>query len=171
VSGQAAWFLLLAVTATIHGLLAGASLDQSIEQLPARHRIGVRAYLTFSRASHMANGRFWLIPLGIGGPVLSVVAAGWALALGLPAGRVLPVYLAAACGILNVLATARAGSINWTLAPWNPAGQSVVENEAALAGTFDRFERWQTMRAFVQFLNFALALWAVAANTAEVAPS
>jgi hypothetical protein len=83
VSGQALWFGLLAVAAAVHGLLAGASLDQSIEQLPARHRIGVPAYLAFSRASHMANGRYWLIPLGIGGPVLSFAAAAWALAVAL----------------------------------------------------------------------------------------
>ena len=67
--------LLLVVAALVSGLLAGASLDQSIEQLPARHRIGVRAYLAYSHASHMANGRFWLVPLGIAGPVLSIAAA------------------------------------------------------------------------------------------------
>jgi hypothetical protein len=169
VSEQAFWFGLLGIAATVHGLLAGASLDQSIEQLPARRRIGVRAYLAFSQASHMTNGRFWLIPLGIGGPVLSLVAAGWALALDLPAGRAVPVYLSAVCGIMNVLSTGRAGSINWTLAPWNPGGQSVVENEAALASTLERFERWQGLRAGIQFLNFALAVWALAANTADVA--
>jgi len=37
--------LLLLAAAGANGLLAGASLDQSIKQLPARHRIGVLAPL------------------------------------------------------------------------------------------------------------------------------
>ncbi len=30
--------------------------------------------------------------------------------------------------------------------------------------TFRRFERWQAVRAGVQFLNFAVAIWALAVN-------
>jgi hypothetical protein len=74
-TGQDLWFVLLGIATTVNGLLAGASLDQSIEQLPARHRIGMRAYRAYSQASHMANGRFWLIPLGIGGAALTLAAA------------------------------------------------------------------------------------------------
>jgi hypothetical protein len=40
---------LAAVAALTAGLLAGASLDQSIKQLPARHRIGVEAFAAYSR--------------------------------------------------------------------------------------------------------------------------
>jgi len=65
----------LLAAAVANGLLAGASLDQSIEQLPARHQIGPRAYSVYSRASHRANGRFWLVLLGIGGPLLTIGAA------------------------------------------------------------------------------------------------
>ena len=42
--------LILAATAA-DGLLAGASLDQSIKQLPARRRIGAVDYSAYSRAS------------------------------------------------------------------------------------------------------------------------
>ena len=94
-SEHSLWLVLLAFAATMHGLLAGASLDQSIEQLPARHRIGMRAYRAYSRASHMANGRFRLIPLGIGGPILIIGAALWALGLKLPTDQLFPVILAA----------------------------------------------------------------------------
>src|SRR5262245_30495498 len=90
---------LLATATIIDGLLAGASVDQSIEQLPARHRIGIRAYQRYSQASHMANGRFWLIPLGIGGPVLRIAAA--ILARGLPSRRAVPVYVAGALGVAH----------------------------------------------------------------------
>lgn len=42
--------LIVSATATI-GLLAGASLDQSIKHLPTRHKIGLVAYSQYSRAS------------------------------------------------------------------------------------------------------------------------
>ena len=61
----------LAISTIVDGLLAGASVDQSVEQLPARHRIGVRAYHAYTQASRMANGRFWLIPLGVAAPTLT----------------------------------------------------------------------------------------------------
>src|SRR5882724_3132025 len=97
--------VLLGIAATLNGLLAGASLDQSIEQLPARHRIGLRSYLAYTQASHMANGRFWLIPLGILGPLLTLAAAVSAIPLGLPAGRAVPAYLAAVLSAAHVLTT------------------------------------------------------------------
>ena len=50
--------LLVAATAA-DGLLAGASLDQSIKQLPARHRMGVIAFSAYSRASDLGPGIIW----------------------------------------------------------------------------------------------------------------
>jgi hypothetical protein len=135
----------------VNGLLAGASLDQSIEQLPARHRIGVQAYLAYSRRSHMANGRFWLIPLGIIGPVLSLAAAIWGFARNLPAQQSLPVFFAAGLAVASILSTLRAGSINWALTPWQPAPQKVADDVPALTRILQRFERWQAVRATVQF--------------------
>src|SRR5438105_13843412 len=93
-SARVGWFILLAIAATVNGLLAGASLDQSIEQLPSRHRIGVRAYSDYSRASHLANGRFWLVPLGLGGAAITVAAAIWAATLALPRAHALPIFIA-----------------------------------------------------------------------------
>jgi hypothetical protein len=162
---QSLWFAVLGIAVIVNGLLAGASLDQSIEQLPARHRIGMRAYLAYSRASHMANGRFWLIPLGIVGPVLSVAAAIWPLARKLPAAHLIPVFLAAGLAVANILSTLRAGSINWALTPWRPDSQKVADEESALSRMLQRFERWQPVRETVQFLHFALTAWALAANS------
>jgi hypothetical protein len=154
-------FALLLASALVHGLLAGASLDQSIEQLPARHQIGVRAYRAYSNASHMANGRFWLIPLGIVGPVVAVAAAIWSLALGLLSSQSLPIALAGSLGVAHLLSTAVAARINWRIAPWS---RDVPADDVALARTFDRFERAQAIRAALQLLTFAAALWAVIAN-------
>ncbi|HZY57293.1 MAG TPA: hypothetical protein VFE09_05780 [Rubrobacteraceae bacterium] len=70
--------LILAATAA-DGLLAGASLDQSIKQLPARHRIGV-ASSEYSRASDLGPGVLWYGILGVGAAVLTIAAAILALA-------------------------------------------------------------------------------------------
>jgi hypothetical protein len=168
---QDLWFVLLGIATTVNGLLAGASLDQSIEQLPARHRIGMRAYRAYSQASHMANGRFWLIPLGIGGAGLTLAAAIWAVMLNLPAKRSLPVFLAGGLAVAHTLSTLKAGSINWSLTPWQPAERQVADDEVALADILGRFERWQALRASLQFLTFAATVWALTVNSTAVSSS
>jgi hypothetical protein len=70
--------LILAATAA-DSLLAGASLDQSIKQLPARHKIGLVAYSEYSRASDLGPGILWYGILGVGAALLTIAAAGAAL--------------------------------------------------------------------------------------------
>src|SRR5215208_4568096 len=71
--------LMPAAAIAVNGLLAGASLDQSVKQLPARKRIGVVAYSAYARAADLVNGIPLYAGLGIGAAVLSVMAAlvGW----------------------------------------------------------------------------------------------
>jgi len=158
------WLVLLSVAVIVNGLLAGASLDQSIEQLPSRHRIGMLAYSAYSRASHAANGRFWLIPLGLGGPVLTLAAAVWSLTFNLPAERSLPVFLAAGLGVAPVLSTVKAASVNLT--QWK---KEVAADEVALTAILQSFACWQAVRASLQFLTFAITTWALAMNGAAAA--
>ncbi len=158
------WFALLAIAGIVDGLLAGASLDQSIEQLPARHQIGVRAYSRYSRASHASNGRFWLIPLGIGGALLTVAAAAWAPAFALPTRRSLPIFVAGILAVAHTLSSVKAVPVN--LSQWRLA----EGDDAGLARTLNRFARWQALRAGLQFLTFAAAVWALAVNTSAVSP-
>ena len=73
-SPSLALVLILAATAT-DGLLAGASMDQSIKQLPARHKIGPVAYSEYSRASDLGHGILWYGILGVGAAVLTIAAA------------------------------------------------------------------------------------------------
>ena len=68
VASVALWLTLAAAAAT--GLLAGASLDQSIKQLPARRRIGIEAYSAYSQASDLGNGIFFYGVLGVGAALL-----------------------------------------------------------------------------------------------------
>src|SRR5262245_60475903 len=131
----------------------------------------MRAYRAFSQASHMANGRFWLIPLGIGGAALTFATAIRAVPLNLGARRSLPVFLGGGLAVAHPLSTLMAGSINWSLSPWQSAERKVPDDEVALADVLKRFERWQALRASLQFLTFAVTVWALAVNGTTVSPS
>jgi hypothetical protein len=58
----------------------GASLNRSIKQLPARHRIGVLAFARYSQAADLANGIAWYAILGVGTALLTLLAAAAGLA-------------------------------------------------------------------------------------------
>ena len=149
--------LALTVAATAaDGLLAGASLDQSIKQLPTRHKIGSVAYSEYSRASDLGPGILWYGILGVGAAVLTIAAAIVAFFEGLPSTSSTPLYAGAALAVLHSLATTQA-------APTNFSQRRVAGDEAALARVFDRFERWQTLRVVLQVLNFGVMLWALVA--------
>src|SRR5437016_6105594 len=66
---------LLAVALILNGLLAGASLDKAITQLPARRKIGLRAMAEYHRATDLGPGLFWYPILGLGAPLLTLAAA------------------------------------------------------------------------------------------------
>jgi hypothetical protein len=147
--------LILAATAA-DGLLAGASLDQSIKQLPARHKIGLVAYSQYSRASDLGPGILWYAILGVGAAVLTIATAVAALVQGAPPASSTLLYVAAVLAVLHSLATKQA-------APTNFSQRRIAKDEAALAQEFDRFERWQTLRAALQVLDFGAMLWALVA--------
>lgn len=67
--------VLVIATTALSGIAAGASLDVSIRQLPARHRIGVIAYSLYSQATDLGTAKVWYPPLGIGTLLLALAAA------------------------------------------------------------------------------------------------
>src|SRR3712207_3425952 len=94
--------LVLVVAATAaDGLLAGASLDQSIKQLPTRHKIGPVAYSEYSRASDLGPGILWYGILGVGAAVLTIAAAVSGLIEGVPSASATSLCLAAALAVLH----------------------------------------------------------------------
>jgi hypothetical protein len=161
VTGPNAWVILLAGATVFDGLLAGASLDQSIKQLPARSRIGMRAFSAYSRASDQADGLIWYAGLGMGSALLTIAAAAWASTLSLPIDRLLPVILAGGFAIAHSLTTARAAPINWSQ-------RAVPDDEVALARIFQRFARWQGVRAALQLATFLLMVWALLVNAPRI---
>jgi len=72
----------------------------------------------------------------------------------------LSVDIAAALARGHLLLTARPGSINWALTPWQPYERQ-IKDELKLATIFRRFERWRAARASVQFLTFVAGMWAL----------
>src|SRR6185436_17923933 len=68
-------YLLILAAVAFNGILVGASLDQSIKQLPARHRIGVMAYSAYAKASDMVNVIVSYAITGIGYAILILAAS------------------------------------------------------------------------------------------------
>ncbi|HEU5346910.1 MAG TPA: hypothetical protein VFU60_21360 [Ktedonobacterales bacterium] len=152
--------ILLAATTAADGVLAGASLDQSFKQLPARRTMGNLAFSVYSRAADLGPGVAWYATLGIGAALLTIAAAIGELALATPPAVAWPIYVAAALSILHSLTTARAAPINFSQ-------RRVADDEARLEVIFDRFERWQTARVILQALTFIAAIVALVVYAAR----
>lgn len=131
---------LVAITTVIDGILAGAVLDYVIKQLPARKRIGIKAYKEYFLASDLGNGRFWYIPLGLSAYALNVGVL--IVAYSQKAGGFLisALTIAAVCSLMHAFGTSRAV----------PAGLAFMrvksEDDSVLNHAFDRFARWVVLR-------------------------
>jgi hypothetical protein len=134
-----------------NGLLAGASLDQSLKQLPARKRIGPVAYSVYSEAADLGTGIAFYAILGIGAAVLSFAAAMLVLRGSAPAARA-PAVLAGLLAVLHSAVTTQAAPIVFHQ-------RQAGTNAEALAQVFDRFARWQGIRCVLQVANFGVLLW------------
>ena len=146
---------LVIATTALSGIAAGASLDVSIRQLPARHRIGVRAYSAYSLATDFGTARIWYPPLGIGTLLLALATAGTAFFQKTALPHALPIYMAAVLWIVHLLIT-----LFWAL-PTLPRQRQVADDEKQLATIFNQFERLQTVRAALDVLIFASTVWAL----------
>jgi hypothetical protein len=145
--------ILTFLAAALNGLLAGASLDQSLKQLPARHRMGVSAFSLYSRSADLSrNGVIWYAFTGISAALVTLAAA--VATFITRSTHTLPILLAAILSVLHSIATSQA-------APTNFRQRKVLKDEAALAAVFDTFERWQTVRVIMQVCTFVLTLWAI----------
>lgn len=136
------------------GLLAGMSLDKSIVQLPARHRMGVVGFAAFSRANDLGNGLITYPVLGIGSAILTVVAAIAAYWQGTSLTDARMLYISALLTLLHTFSTTQA-------APNMLSLRQPIHDEDALRLIFNRFEKWHTLRAILQALNYITLVWAL----------
>jgi hypothetical protein len=155
-NGVGLLLIVLAAAALANGLIAGASLDRSVVQLPARHKIGVRAYSAYSVAHELEGaGRIWYPVLGIGSALLTIAAAVAAIATRVSLLNGLAIYVAAIAAILHSLATARAAPVNFRQ-------RAAQGDEAGLTQIIDTFEKWHAARAVLQLASFAGTVVALA---------
>jgi hypothetical protein len=151
--------LILILAATIvTGLLAGASLDKAIVQLPARHRMGVVGFASFSKANDLGNGLIVYPALGISAALLTIIAALTAFMQGTPLEHIWPLYISALLAVLHSITTSRA-------APNMLSLRQSTKEESILIETFNRFAKWHSLRAILQLLNFVMLVWAIVAYT------
>lgn len=143
---------LLTVATAVNTVMVGATLDQSIKQLPARHRIGPRAYAAYAAAADFTGGVRWYPPLGAATLLTTLTAA----TVGLrdqPTGQQAVALIAAAAGTVgHTLVTTRAAPIFLSLRH--------ADDEAAMTTILNRFARLQTLRATLQIGTAAATLWA-----------
>jgi hypothetical protein len=144
--------LLTFIAAALNGLVAGASLDQSIKQLPARHRMGVIAFSAYSRAADLGNGIVWYAFMGVSSALFTIAAA--IVTFIASSSQTLPILIAAILSILHSITTTQA-------APTNFRQRKAANDEQELTEVFNKFERWQTARAILQLLTFIATLWAI----------
>ena len=140
------------ITATaLTGLLCGASLDQSIKQLPARHIIGVQAFSAYAKAADLKNGVLWYAILGIGSALASVVTAIFAWKYHSNQSYALPLYSGGVFAICHTICTALAAPVYH--------GQKKIKTDDELKKLFNKFERIQTVRSIFIALNFLSYMW------------
>jgi uncharacterized membrane protein (DUF485 family) len=135
------------------GLACGASLDQSIKQLPARHIIGVIAFSAYAKAADLKNGTLWYAILGVGAVFASIITAILVWKYHSNESYTLPLYLGGIFAICHTICTTQAA----------PAyhRQKKIENEEELKKLFNKFERIQTVRSIFIALNFLSYIWAL----------
>jgi hypothetical protein len=143
----------LIVATTLTGLLCGASLDQSIKQLPARHVIGVKAFSAYAKAADLKNGVIWYAVLGIGAALASIITAVLVFGHHVEQSYALPVYLAAAFAVCHTICTTQAAPTYHS--------QKKVSDEVELTKLFNKFEKIQTFRSAFIVLNLLCYVWVI----------
>lgn len=134
------------------GILCGASLDQSFKQLPARHRIGLKAFSAYAKAADLKNGVWWYALIGIGSALTTLITAVLiVLKDGIPDAFGYPVYAAAVFALGQVVCTSQAAPTYFR--------QKKTKDEKELERIFNRFEHIQTIRSVFVVLNFGALIW------------
>lgn len=139
-------FYVSIIATAANGILTGASLDQSIKQLPARHKIGVIAFSQYSQAADLSNGILWYAILGIGAACVTIADAVVAFAAKIPLSHGLPISIAAFFSLLHSLVTMQAAPINFNQ-------RNVATDEKALAKVLNQFESGKQFVLFFKFVR------------------
>ncbi len=149
----------LLIAATIaNGLLAGASLDKALVQLPARRKIGLHAMAEFNRSTDLGPGLVLYPALGLGAPLLTIAAAMAVYFGGDESNAGAPwILLGALLSVGHMITTARAAPNLLRLRRSIPADDQ-------LEGLYHRFAGWSGARAVLQVSTFVVVVIALMAT-------
>ena len=145
----------LIIAATfLGGILAGATFDRMIVQMPAWRRLGVRAWAEYSRKADLGNGLVFYPLVAIGGAVFTIAGAvAFHFDQTTPRSAAVPIYGAAVMVIGGLLATIKAAPKMLSL--------KRVNDEDGLQKALRGFHRWSAVRAVPQVLAFIANLWSL----------
>jgi hypothetical protein len=140
------------ITATAFtSLLCGASLDQSIKQLPSRHIIGMKAFSLYAKAADLKNGVIWYALLGSGAALASILTAILSWKHFGSEKYVTPLLCAGVFAICHSICT--------SIAAPTYHRQKKIEAEEELRKLFNKFEKIQTVRSVFIVLNLIAFFW------------
>jgi hypothetical protein len=146
--------LLLVLASAFSGLLAGASADRYLVQVPAWRHLDVMTWAEHSRHADMGNGRFWYPVLAFAATALSIAAAiGVRQQTFATSNLRLWVYLAALFELLGLSVTA--------LAAPNLIRLHRPQDLATTERSFAHFHLWGLLRAAFQVSSFPILLLAL----------
>ncbi len=136
------------------GVLCGASLDQSIKQLPARHGMGAIHFSNYVKAADLKNGVVWYAIIGIGSTLTTIVAAFvfWKNPIDRHSSYL--IWAAAVAGVAQAICTSLAAPVYFK--------QRAVADERSLVRLFQKFEVIHSIRAVFVTVQLLLLLWALA---------
>lgn len=137
----------------LNGILCGASLDQSIKQLPARHMIGMRAYSEYARAAELGNGIIWYIIISFGAGLSTMATAALVWLSSDMETYSLPIYVGAGFAFSYIICTIACLPYIYR--------QKQFFSEERLKKMFIKFEKMQTVRSILIVLTLLSFMWSL----------
>ena len=134
------------ISVVFTGLLCGASLDQSIKQLPARRIIGAKAFSGYAKAADLKNGVPWYAVLGVGAALSSIMTAVLACVWHAWTTSTVLLVLSGLFAICHSVCTSLAAPLYHK--------QKKIEDEHQLELLLNKFSSIQVYRSVFIILNF-----------------
>ncbi|MGA2479921.1 MAG: hypothetical protein ABSG63_14315 [Spirochaetia bacterium] len=150
---MSAFVVLLVLAVIFNGLLAGTSFDTALVKLPARRRIGARAYAVFARGNDLGNGLILYPALAILASLLVFATLAFAFINQQP-GRHVLLWVASVASVLHFVATSQA-------APQMIGLRKAPDDEDTLMARLNTFARWHAVRTVLQCLTFLILVWVI----------
>jgi len=151
---MSAFVILLILAVIFNGLLAGASFDTALVKLPARRRIGARAYAVFARGNDLGNGLILYPALAILAALFVFATLAFAFITQHP-GRHILLWVASIASVFHFVATSQA-------APLMIGLRQAPNDEETLMARLNTFARWHAVRTVLQSLTFLILVWVIA---------